>query len=357
MSRGWRDLVMRDGDPMGPFPLVSGSKHQNPLGGYLPAAYPDKGPPGSDFDLFVRQALPPGVERVVLSYERGLRATANDPYVALEIIRAANDWTAEEWLGRDSRLYGLILMTASLPIEAAAEIRRVGRNDRMVGIALGANGLGQPFGHPVYHPIYEAAAELGLPVVLQIGSELPAHLRTNPIGGGVAATFAEYQALSSHPLMSHVSSMIVQGVFDLFPTLRVVLVGGGVMWIPAYLWRFDYCYKLLQKEAPWLRALPSEYFLEHVRVAVAQLESPVGRISLGQALEMVGGMESVLMYASCYPNSESQPPFEVAGSLPDRWQSQVLHQNALDTFRWPDTARLEPKLAPLSRNVLRGANE
>ena len=109
-------------------------------------------------------------ERVVLSYDDGLMSTTFPAhYVARTVVQAANDWTAEEWLAGDERLYGLIMISTMLPADAAAEIRRSGVNERMVGIAMGGNGLSRPFGHPVYHPIYEAAVELGLPLVLQMG--------------------------------------------------------------------------------------------------------------------------------------------------------------------------------------------
>ena len=55
-----------------------------------------------------------------------------------------------------------------MPDEAAAEVRRVGQNDRMVGIAMGNNTQAKPFGHPAYHPIYKAACSGLLKVFLDL---------------------------------------------------------------------------------------------------------------------------------------------------------------------------------------------
>ena len=96
----------------------------------------------------------------------------------------------DAWLARDERLYGLILVSGAMADVAAEEIRRLGRNERMVGVAMGANVLNLTFGHPAYHPIYRAAADQGLPVVIQVGSDLPASLLTPPVAGGHASTYA-----------------------------------------------------------------------------------------------------------------------------------------------------------------------
>src|SRR5437763_14859063 len=72
--------------------------------------------------------------------------------------------------------------------------------------------------------------------------------------------------------MTHLVSMIVHGVFEKFPGLRVLLMEAGVAWIPAVPWRFDMDYRGLRREAPWLRRAPSEYFNEHVRGTTQPLD-------------------------------------------------------------------------------------
>jgi predicted TIM-barrel fold metal-dependent hydrolase len=71
------------------------------------------------------------------------------------------------WLTRDERFHGLILVSGAIPDVAVREIERLGRDKRMVGVAIGANALNLTFGHPVYFPILRAAAEQAQPVILQ----------------------------------------------------------------------------------------------------------------------------------------------------------------------------------------------
>jgi hypothetical protein len=276
-------------------------------------------------------------------------------YAARNVVRAANDWTIEQWLGRDTRLFGLILVSASLPEEAAAEIRRVGVNDRMVGVALGANALCRPFGDPLYHPIYRAAAELSLPIVIQVRSDEASGLNSAPVAGGLPATFAECHALGAQSHMTHAASLILQNVFELFPDLQFLLVGGGAMWIPAFLWRLDFWYKMIPADSPWIRRLPSEYFMKHFRVATYGIESPAEPERLGRALATLPGLESMLMYASGYPSADSEEPAAIAARLPNAWHEDAFGKNAAGFYRWPGMERSKlPKRVGLEQKALVG---
>jgi uncharacterized protein len=289
----------------------------------------------------------PELRRIVLSVDDGLLSTAMPShFVSRAIVSAANDWTTHEWLDRDERVHGLVLISTSLPEAAADEIRRVGSHPKMVGVALGGNGLSRPFGHPVYHPIYEAAAELGLPLVLQIGPETAADALAPAVAGGRLATFSEWSAFSWQANAVHVSSMIVQRVFDLFPGLKVLLVGGGVLWVPGQLWRLDGWYHTNTRES-YLRQLPSEYFSTHVRLATYQVETLAQPERLVPALETIPAVADVLMYASCMPNVDAQRPEDVMKLLPAEWHERVLFRNAESFYRWP--ARAEAAIGASAR--------
>jgi predicted TIM-barrel fold metal-dependent hydrolase len=350
MPAGWGDLITRSGDLLGPMNIKADWLHDHPLGGRAPETAPETGPPGSDPDLLLRQALDArGVERAVLGYHDGLLSSGYPaPYTAREAVRAANDWTVDRWLSRDERLYAHLLVVSSQPDEAAAEIRRLGSNERFVAVALGANGLGRPFGHPVYHPIYAAAAELGLPLVLQAGCDSMADVPGAPTAVGLPSTFAESRVLSAQSLMAHVISMIMAGVFDLYQDLRVLLVGGGVAWVPSLLWRLDFNVKFTRRlEAPWMRMTSTEYFTRHIRLGTYSLEAPAKPERLAKVLRTIPGVESMLLYTSGYPNDDGEPPEAIAARLPQEWHEQIFRENALAFYRWPGEtpARREPAAA------------
>ena len=314
-------------------------RYEHPLGGKAVETFPASGPPGSDPDLLIAQTIgdDPGA-RVVLGYHDGLLTTAfPQPQLARELVRAANDWTIEHWLGRDERLHAMVLIQSALPIEAAAEIRRAGAQERMVAVALGTNGLGHHFGHPVYGPIHEAAAELGLPLVLQVGCDATTDQVTVPTAVGLPATYAEYDIHSGQALMAHVASLITEGVFDRHPGLQVLLVGGGVAWLPWFQWNLDYLFRMVRRfETPWLTRAPSDYFADHVRLGTYSLEAPTQDGRLAALLETVPAAPSLLVYTSGYPLRDYEHPATVADRLPRAWHRSVFHDNAAELFRWPE---------------------
>jgi uncharacterized protein len=349
MPTGWGELITRSGDLMGPMNTKADWLHDHPFGGRADGTEPATGPAGSDPGLLIRQALTErGCDRVVLGYHDGLLSSGYPaPFTAREAVRAANDWTVERWLRHDPRLYAHLLIVSSQPQEAAAEIRRLGDNEQFVAVALGANGLGRPFGHPVYQPIYAAAAELGLPLVLQAGSDSMADVPGAPTAISPPMTYAESRILSAQSLMPHLISMLMAGVFDLFPDLKVLVVGGGAAWVPSLLWRLDFNVKFTRRlEAPWMRMTSTEYFTRHVRLGTYGLEAPPRPERLAQVLRTVPSIDSMLIYTSGYPNDDGEPPEAIAVRLPAEWHQRVFRDNALAFYRWPGDARPPVRPAP-----------
>jgi predicted TIM-barrel fold metal-dependent hydrolase len=203
---------------------------------------------------------------------------------------------------------------------------------RFAQVLMGGNGLGKPFGHPVYHPIYKAAAEAGLPIAIHLGGDAVPDTLTHPTAGGLPSTYAEYRVVGAQALMTHVVSLIGQGVFERYPNLRVVMVGGGVTWIPALIWRMDTNFNPFGREAPWLTRKPSEYFREHVLVAAQPLERPRELDRLRRLLASFRGIEKVLCFASAYPERRMETPNAIAEALPEEWQRAVFHDNAAAAY-------------------------
>ena len=56
--------------------------------------------------------------------------------------------------------------------------------------------------------------------------------------GHPTTTFEWYGTLPQS-YMAHLMSMVTEGVFERFPTLKIVLYEGGVFWLPHVMWRFD----------------------------------------------------------------------------------------------------------------------
>ena len=104
--------------------------------------------------------------------------------------------------------------------------------------------------------------------------------RPGPQIGSVGAPKARIEGASqlSQAAMHYISSFIVHGVFEKFPSLRVVVTEFGVDWLPYVMWRLDQNYDLLKHESPWVKKWPSDYIREHIKLSTQPIvESPDDR--------------------------------------------------------------------------------
>jgi predicted TIM-barrel fold metal-dependent hydrolase len=342
MSRGWQEYLNQPkrlpglGVEEPPIQVVPHFPYHRPGGDKLPDASKDGAPAGSSLAMVREQVLDRGsLERAILTHDIGRNIpVAPNTHLARELARAANDFTIDRWLAHDDRLSSLILVPNQVPAAAVAEIERLASDSRMVGVLMGANGLARPYGHPAYHEIYRAAAEWGLPIVIAAGTDAPAEALTHSSAGGLVSTYAEYHVFQPQSLMTHIVSMVVQGVFAKFPDLKVLLAGGGVGWVPSLFWRFDTEYIAYRREAPWLKQTPTEILRSNIRVTTYPLDAPGHRDQLLRLLTAFGGMEDVLIYGSGYPNWDADPIADVQEALPEVWHEKVFADNAFDFFRW-----------------------
>ena len=256
----------------------------------------------------------------------GASALSN-PYFAREVARAFNDLTLDVWPASDDRYYVSAVVAAQVPAWAADEIHRLAEHPKVVQVLLMANPHGAAFGHPVYADIHRACAETGLPLAIHafgdgIGGAVP-----SPMASGYPSLYAEYHSSAVQGLMTHLTSFVLHGVFDRYPDFKLVLIEGGVSWLPSYLRRFEADYKGLRREAPWCKRLPGEYAIDNVRYTTQpfDIEDPSDPMLL--ALEAIGAQEAIL-YSSDYPHWDIDVPDRIRRALPSNWRDKVLYGNA-----------------------------
>jgi predicted TIM-barrel fold metal-dependent hydrolase len=253
------------------------------------------------------------------------------PYRAAALARAHNEWIRERWLDAEPRLRGGIVCPAQDPAAAAAEIRRVAGDERFVQVLL-VGGAERPYGEPRYLPIFEAAAECRLPVAIHSGGE-GMGIGAPASAAGMPSFYIEWHTLgSSGSIMAHLVSLLCHGVFERFPTLNVLLLEGGVAWLPGILWRLDTNWRALRSETPWLEEKPSDVARERIRFSTQPLEHTDGRDELlFEMLESVGAPD-ILCFASDYPHWDFDDPAFMLKRLPQPWRDKVLHANAADFY-------------------------
>ena len=249
---------------------------------------------------------------------------------AAAICRAHNDWTLDHWAAKDPRFRVTLAVGPNDPVLAVEEIERLGDHPAVVGVMLPAGGR-HPYGNRVYHPIYEAAERYGLTVMTHFGGE--GRGQTNPpTAAGYPTYYLEMRMARPQIAQAHTASLICEGVFEKFPTLKWVFVEVDTWWIPGLLTHFDADWKAVRDYTPWVKRLPSEYFRDHIRVGTQPLEQPGSRADLHWFLEQARADE-VLVYASDFPHWDWDAPTSVAPDFPAEMRANIFGETARATFR------------------------
>lgn len=280
-------------------------------------------PAGSDLAQLRRQTLDAwGAEIGILNCLYAIDSIHN-PDTAAALASAVNDWQIAEWLAVEPRFRASLVIPVQQPEMAAREIDRVGDHPGLVQVLMPIHSR-ILYGDRHYHPIYEAAARHDLAIALHTGGA-PGN---PPTPNGWPSYYIEEYANSRQIFQSQLMNIIVEGVFDRFPTLRMILVESGVTWLPAFLWRFDKEWKGLRREVPWTRRLPSEYVAEHVRLTTQPLDAPPTAQQLLEIIDQLGS-EELLLFATDYPHYHFDTPEEAFPAvLPDGLARKILADNA-----------------------------
>jgi predicted TIM-barrel fold metal-dependent hydrolase len=302
----------------------------------LDAVPPGGGVPGSDPVHTLRDHVDRyEIEHVILSCGSVLGLPRmHDVDRAAALARAVNDWTAQEWLAADGRFLGSVHVSTSDPDLAAAEIRRVGVNPRMVQVS--ATGFPLPMGDRFFDPIWEACCEVGIPFAWHQGGLRGAEMKPR--------SFVENHVDMCLPVLSHLASLVLEGVFEKFPKLTVVFNEFGVAWLPFMMWRMDMEYRSGRDELPWLTRLPSAYIAEHVRFSTQPLEEPERRQDLIKLLETIDG-DRMLMFSSDYPHWDADSPEYALRGFSDEWKERIFFENARQTFHLDARLSAGPAMA------------
>jgi predicted TIM-barrel fold metal-dependent hydrolase len=279
--------------------------------------------PGGSLAEIQRDVLDPfDVAVGVLSCDYAIDGLHN-PDTAATMASAVNDWLVAEWLTPEPRLRASLLVSPRVPEAAAAEIDRVGGHPGFVQVFLPVRSEA-PYGHRRYLPIFEAAARNNLVVSLQFGGA-PGNA---PTGTGWPSYYVEEYVGMAHIFQSQILNLIVEGVFDRFPTLKMAMIEGGWTWLPSFMWRIDKDWKGLRREVPWNTMLPSEYIRDRMRFSLQPLDAAPDPKQMLQVIEELGS-DDLLMFSTDYPHWHFDSPGEamIAG-LPEAVRRKILSENA-----------------------------
>lgn len=293
---------------------------------------PGGGAPGSDAEFARTDLLDRyGVERALLLPIQAAAVNAwLDAREAAVLAEAYNHYFLDHWVALDPRYKLTLVVAPQNPTRAAELIRRMGDLPGVVAVWLPLLDirLGQEF----HYPIYEAAVELGLPIIVHGSGAEGVYQGAPTFAAGWPTSYGErYAGGFSQLAAANLSSLIFEGVFERFPTLKVVFVEMGWTWVGPLLWRMDASWQSTRVEAPWMKKAPSEYVRTNVRFTSEPVEDTPKPEYIRQIAEMMMA-ESTLLFSSDYPHWDGDEPKHIFRNFPEELRQRIFRENALETF-------------------------
>jgi 5-carboxyvanillate decarboxylase len=251
---------------------------------------------------------------------------AFDADTGTRLASLANDRLAEVVARHPGRFAGLASFAPQDPARAVQEIDRAITRLRLSGLIVNSHTNGEYLSERRYWPILEAIAGLEVPLYIHPRAPTPAMAapyRPDHLEHGIFG----YQAETG----LHALRMIMSGVFDQFPKLRIILghMGEG---LPFWLYRIDNSFRrtLRFMERTKLKQVPGDYFRQNFLVTTSGVN---WHPPLGFCIDVLGADN--VMWAIDYPYEETEVAVEFMDTapIPDTVKAAVYHGNAERVFR------------------------
>ncbi|MGA3292741.1 MAG: amidohydrolase family protein [Candidatus Acidiferrales bacterium] len=248
-----------------------------------------------------------------------------DADTATELAALANDRLAAVISRHPARFAGLASFAPQSPKRAAREMERAIKTLKLNGFVVNSHTNSEYFDDSKFWPVLEAAEALDACI----------YIHPRAPSDGLAAPFRHYGLDSAQwgygiETSTHAVRMIVGGVFDRFPKLKICLGHMGEA-VHFWLWRIDYMNKNAQNRsnAPKLQLKPSEYFKRNFVITTSGQES---HLALDFSIKALG-VENVL-WAIDYPYQPTAPAVAFMDSAPisDADKQKIYHGNAERVF-------------------------
>jgi 2,3-dihydroxybenzoate decarboxylase/5-carboxyvanillate decarboxylase len=251
-----------------------------------------------------------------------------DADTATELAALANDRLAAVVQKHPTRFAGLAAFAPHSPKRAVKEMERAIKTLKLNGFIVNSHTNNDYFDDPKFFPILEAAEALDGCI----------YIHPRAPSDGMAAPFRDYGLDSAQwayglEVSTHAVRMMVSGVFDRFPKLKICIGHMGEA-VHFWLWRLDYMNKNAQNRgsAPKLQLTPSEYFKRNFVITTSGQES---HLALDFSIKALG-IDNVL-WAIDYPYQPSAPAVQFMDSAPvsQAEREKLYHGNAERIFHIP----------------------
>ena len=191
-----------------------------------------------------------GIDINVISSSTVIQGTSwADPKAELELVRRVNDRAAEWCAAFPRRFVGSFVLPLQDVDLSMGEFERAVRDLKLKVANLGANYGGLYLGHARFHPFWDAVARHDVTVFIHPEGVKDLWFQDFGLWNSVGQPIEEAKVMSS---------IIYEGIFDKFPSVKIVMAhGGGYM--PHYFGRLDRNVTNMPESARNISRKPSDY--------------------------------------------------------------------------------------------------
>ena len=255
-----------------------------------------------------------------------------DPQLESALYRAYNRWLADYCAPYPERLKGVAVVSMREAALGVKEIKRVAKDNWMVGVLVAPHMDDFNLDHPRLNPIWETAQEYDLPICIHAGCGRPPYaLGTNESGNNLFMMHA-----MAHPFeqMRAVAAVMGGGVLDRYPRLRIAFLESGVGWVPWWIDRLEEHAEKLPKHVPLMAKDPKKYAVDGQCFFACEPDEPM----LEAVIDQIG--DDHIVYASDYPHWDCSYPTsreKLANrpTLSESSKEKILGKNAARLYRLP----------------------
>ncbi|MEE8166136.1 MAG: amidohydrolase family protein [Myxococcota bacterium] len=302
---GPRWLFKAEGAPA--FPVAGGfaaGRSGDELRDVFDQGYEAARPSGWDPVERIKDQELDGIDAEILYPSLGMSLFAMpDGELQRACFHAYNSWLAE-YCGHDpQRLYGVGLVSLENLDCVTEDLEGIAKQGMRGAMIWGAPPVERPYTDPSYDSFWRVAAELELPVSLHIiaGRGKTSGSLGDALPGKTAVDPNVWYMTVLHEVQESLAHIILGGVLERFPKLKIVSVENDVGWFPHFNYRMDHVYEKFKAMRPNpLPRAPSEYVRRQI-FATFQ-DDPVG-----PATHEIFGADNY-MWASDFPHSDSTFP-------------------------------------------------
>jgi uncharacterized protein len=244
-------------------------------------------------------------------------------------MRAYNRWLADMCSDAPERIYGLA-QTAVLSVDQAIADFQAAKDLGMVGMMMPGDAVHEDFDHPDYDALWECATDLDLPICFHILTSRSGSIDMKPRGHAYNNFLGIIRAVQDV-----VGMMVLGGVFERHPKLKMVVAESDVGWLPHYMYRMDHAARINTDDGiiKGLSKLPSEYIRSNVW---GTFQDDLTAYHTGELFDY-----HHLLWASDFPHTDSTFPrsraliAEQASHLSEEQHQAIFRDNTAGVFNLP----------------------